>query len=375
MPTKPNRAGEQQNYVPPGNGDASGEYGDNATGSNIHYQTKGEETKPIKVDIKQEPPKNDKPKDIVKNKQDNAEYVKNNSTIKGKTLKTLNEIINKADDECVDLLNKAYSKQKYSFSIGSGVYQPFYKQLKCDKTDFIEDGRGFGKVGSVWFHENGHLLDNSYSDSGREWASTSFKDEKGNTLYDYLQEELKDLMNKENYTEEFTKLRTKYKEEKISKQEEEELQKLKEMRKDILGLSDLSNQSYSLLRQYGFTKKYVEERDKLYEETYKREMGEANYNRYKELENKLSDAIKYSTSQYYTDISPISDVLSSKIRMGLGAGHPLSYYSKHPQNLAIEFFANMFSAKSVGSNSTIELTKKYFPKSCAMFEKILKEAF
>ena len=37
MPTKPNRAGNQQNYVPAGNGDASGEYGDNATGSNIHF--------------------------------------------------------------------------------------------------------------------------------------------------------------------------------------------------------------------------------------------------------------------------------------------------------------------------------------------------
>lgn len=38
MPTKPNRAGNQQNYVPAGNGDASGEYGDNATGSNIHFK-------------------------------------------------------------------------------------------------------------------------------------------------------------------------------------------------------------------------------------------------------------------------------------------------------------------------------------------------
>lgn len=37
MPTKPNKAGNQQNYVPAGNGDASGEYGDNATGSNIHW--------------------------------------------------------------------------------------------------------------------------------------------------------------------------------------------------------------------------------------------------------------------------------------------------------------------------------------------------
>ena len=38
MPTKINSAGKQQNYVPAGNGDASGEYGDNATGSNKNFK-------------------------------------------------------------------------------------------------------------------------------------------------------------------------------------------------------------------------------------------------------------------------------------------------------------------------------------------------
>lgn len=38
MPTKPNRSGEQQNYVPSGNGDASGEYADNESGNNIHFK-------------------------------------------------------------------------------------------------------------------------------------------------------------------------------------------------------------------------------------------------------------------------------------------------------------------------------------------------
>ena len=37
MPTKPNKAGQQQNYVPQGNGDASGEYADNQSGSNKHF--------------------------------------------------------------------------------------------------------------------------------------------------------------------------------------------------------------------------------------------------------------------------------------------------------------------------------------------------
>ena len=37
MPQKPNRSGQLQNYVPAGNGDASGEYGDNESGSNKHF--------------------------------------------------------------------------------------------------------------------------------------------------------------------------------------------------------------------------------------------------------------------------------------------------------------------------------------------------
>lgn len=39
MPTKPNHSGQQQEYVPAGNGDASGEYADNATVSNVHFKS------------------------------------------------------------------------------------------------------------------------------------------------------------------------------------------------------------------------------------------------------------------------------------------------------------------------------------------------
>lgn len=38
MPTKPNKAGEQQPYIPAGNGDSSGEYADNG-GTNVHFQS------------------------------------------------------------------------------------------------------------------------------------------------------------------------------------------------------------------------------------------------------------------------------------------------------------------------------------------------
>lgn len=53
MPTKPNSAGEQQNYVPSGNGDASGEYGDKATGSNKHFAN-FKAPEPIKKDFAQQ---------------------------------------------------------------------------------------------------------------------------------------------------------------------------------------------------------------------------------------------------------------------------------------------------------------------------------
>lgn len=55
MPTKRNRAGKQQNYIEAGHGDASGEYGDNATGSNKHFQAfqKPKETRSKELDKKQ----------------------------------------------------------------------------------------------------------------------------------------------------------------------------------------------------------------------------------------------------------------------------------------------------------------------------------
>ena len=50
MPQKPNRSGQLQNYVPAGNGDASGEYGDNESGSNVHFKVfkRPEDSTPVK---------------------------------------------------------------------------------------------------------------------------------------------------------------------------------------------------------------------------------------------------------------------------------------------------------------------------------------
>ena len=80
MPTKLNKAGQQQEYVPAGNGDASGEYG-NESGSNRHFQSFGKKKlsnfrKPFQVSEMGEKYKNTKPI------QSEDEFLKIKSSVK-----------------------------------------------------------------------------------------------------------------------------------------------------------------------------------------------------------------------------------------------------------------------------------------------------
>lgn len=57
MATKPNRAGQQQPYVPAGNGDASGEYADSESGSNVHYSSPEREREKTPESVEKQPSK------------------------------------------------------------------------------------------------------------------------------------------------------------------------------------------------------------------------------------------------------------------------------------------------------------------------------
>ena len=65
MPTKPNSAGEQQDYVPKGNGDPSGEYADDA-GANIHFHVFKKPDGQAKPPVTPTEPKQEKPKEEAK---------------------------------------------------------------------------------------------------------------------------------------------------------------------------------------------------------------------------------------------------------------------------------------------------------------------
>ena len=127
MPTKRNRAGQQQNYVPQGNGDASGEYADQATGSNIHFKVF---KKPDEENVKSELTKTEQPKeDTSKYLGGSKEKSDFSATVFSKGMsrygedfkKDFKEIIAKADDKCIGIINLSkdsnFSEVTYIFTV------------------------------------------------------------------------------------------------------------------------------------------------------------------------------------------------------------------------------------------------------------------
>lgn len=56
-----------------------------------------------------------------------------------------------------------------------------------------------------------------------------------------------------------------------------------------------------------------------------------------------------------------------------GFGHGRSYWKKRDDLRGIEFFAEVFSAKSSSNQERYELIKKYLPKTCKAFEEIYEK--
>lgn len=205
MPTKRNRAGEQQNYVPQGNGDASGEYADNSSGSNIHFTnfkkpdeentkngfttfTKGEE-KPQEIET-------DNSQDIKSTRR------KTRNSLIGKCVNptrendiTLGEVIDNSNDESIGVLGEYLnSNDKLKIQFGNAGrnaagYATGYSSIVTNhSTHTIR-------------HELGHTFDNWYGkdlpENGRgnfedrDYASVKFVDDETNkTMNEMLHEEL-----------------------------------------------------------------------------------------------------------------------------------------------------------------------------------------
>lgn len=98
-----------------------------------------------------------------------------------------------------------------------------------------------------------------------------------------------------------------------------------------------------------------------------------------DLENWKKFANIYLKSAYYgrQKYSIFSDALSSRRNLTqyklAGIGHSASYYNKRLYDgLGSEFFANYFSAWSRNDKEQMEVTRKYMPKSCDIFDEMIE---
>lgn len=207
MPTKPNKAGQQQNYVPQGNGDASGEYADNQSGSNIHFTNfkKPDEIETTKTEtFKTFKKTKEESTSMVDNNENDIKIVRKNA--RNSLIKkcvnpsrdndiTFEEVIEDSNDESVKILNQYLGdNEKLTIRFGNA---------------------GRNAAGCAWGysnittnhsvhtirHELGHTFDNWYGKNmpanGRnnfessDYASVRFvDDETGKTMNETLHEEL-----------------------------------------------------------------------------------------------------------------------------------------------------------------------------------------
>ena len=411
MPTKPNRAGQQQNYVPKGNGDASGEYGDNATGSNKHFTNfkKPDETQQVEEVKVTEQPKVEQQTETTKYKDDFGYEWENRQKYdfylslitsgimssvsvfeeKEDFIKKLKEVINDSNENSLNAIaytmkNSPCEFTKDRFEQGNSYYYPMMNQIHIEQSSF---DRGFEKQGTSLFHEIGHYInDRNKVHENIKWyshtvkmtdAQTLFDD--GKSLADTLQEELQEFSaskvaskirkDKEKYVNEQLKQYgfTMKDYENLTKElkyirESEEWQKIQQKIKD-----DYDNGKYGSVSD---ANKDLRNRFQMW-----KEQGPYRH-KYSQLDKWRPMYIK-ATSEWFsnTGIHAVSDVWSSKSDFGFGLGHSREYYKKsyknpNPQSLlADEFFANVFGAYSVGGEQALETTKKYFPRS---YDKVLK---
>lgn len=383
MPKKPNSHGDMQEYVPAGNGDASGEYG-NSEGSNKHFEKFEKNNDDIIPILKQTLSKHIITEENIKNK-----------------------IINELDSENIDknvakTIKEFYEKEK-DYVINSALVKNSYcdvknKQIVLNSETFNENNNSI-KIytnGGILFHETGHAIDYSYDDKDRCYSSSYISKEFNTTLSDMVYEEIRANINKDDFIKEYEQLKESYKtdekyldlvkqNEKLIEQKNEEYKKY-ENDETYLQLLKQSDESLTNWLDSKITR---EEMLKIKEQLDNREkelIGENSLyfqldNQIKNnLDEKIKIMVKYESlaTQKYGDLS---DMCQASIdNYDFGMGHDPNYFSENSfekyfagrKMRGTEAFAEIISAKGTNPES-YKLMQKYIPKALKIFEEIMQE--
>ena len=180
MPKKPNSWGNMQEYVPAGNGDASGEYADEQ-GGNIHYKFEPENFGRGKGQVKEEPKKEEEGH-ISVSKGDGGQshfqdYLKNEfKPKKGITAEGLERQFNTGTDDAKSVIN-ALIKDGYKINATTND-DSFLGSTVSLSPASIRENPITRNEGEIFYHEFSHGIDEwlakDVSEQEQDEASESF---------------------------------------------------------------------------------------------------------------------------------------------------------------------------------------------------------
>ena len=400
MPTKRNKAGQQQNYVPQGNGDASGEYADQASGSNKHFTNFKKPDEPQAENVKSELTKSEQAPT-----EDTSKYLggsKTKSELSAKMLSKgfskygetavndLKEIITNADEKCIGIVEHSLANYNVDFIQDPRAKSSYFNEARSEINIHVADiNRDFEEKGETIFHELGHYL-NAKNTIREEhgWRTESlplieshilFKDDY-KSVAETLQEEIKEFAASK-VAPKIRAERRKYLNERLkqygftSEEYERNLDKSKDILKtdaEWLDIKDRIKNDYD----NGEFESIEAANKKLNEELERWKKTGSHKELFATLDYQRPYFRKYQAEwAKLTGIKAVSDVWSSKSDFGFGYGHERGYYKKswfnpNPENLvADELWANFFGSLTTNNRKALETTQKYFPRT---YEKMLK---
>jgi len=388
MPTKPNSAGEQQDYVPAGNGDPSGEYADEA-GANVHFQVfkkpadqsavKGViaegKAKETPISVKTEQGKPEKPKQTI------DEYIKAHPISNKNVEKYVRQSFDKGNDESKQFLLNGFANGNVSFERAkSGLSRCFIENgskapvlLMSTKNETGED-TGFYSEGGVFYHEGTHAIDYSYNRTGNLPASSTVVLSSNGTLEDSInagreeaqkmraiakQDFYDSIANAKSQDPEYSKL------DKDISAKQEELDKLNPY---IPQIDEARKQFTSGKISYReLQAKNLEIREKqMKDQPFLKARGEL-----WALQAKQQEANYRVTQQVYVEYGDVSDMFCASTGLAINRmSHDERYFDKKGYK-GTEFFAEYVSARSTNPKSLARI-KKYFPKQSALAEELFQ---
>lgn len=418
MPTKPNRWSQQQNYVPKGNGDASGEYADNESGSNMHFQSfKKPDNEKNNNGVKIEDKGNGN-KPIYSGKEHSKEEI---SSIVQKAMgltrksSNLDNVIAQFEGDnwnkdikslVVDTLAsgkyKVIAKKK-----GKGVFKMGYEICFSSEVE-----KGFIN-GEVIAHETGHAIDFSYiKDDGK--TGTYSKDYVSKKYNKTMLEMVKEELGQEIKNGMVDKIKQDLKDYKEKLYEELKIGELKATYYKYTDEYDKVSDKYIEIREKWFKENsYYDIRDKRYQNRDDYFDGKIKYDEYQANEEKynkqLSDLrkeVKNYMETNYKDLSDkvnevaakkdkaweewrkkdderdtrinarysdISDMLQAEnLSYRFWGGHKDGYFkgANGDKLRATECFAEITGA--IGTNKySLEILQQYIPKTIEIYKEII----